>query len=226
MTSPQEPKDAASRQHEEVEAGATASASARRRIWFTLAGAAGAAVITAVVVVAVTSRGGEDDVSAPPKATVPAVKTTDLKAAAKLAGGTFTKYRYDYGTGNHVTTPVKYPQNPPTNGPHHPQWASDGNYAGALTPPTEMLVHALEHGRVEIQYRPGLPQAQIDQLVALYNEDPAKVLLFENITDMKADVAVTAWANGLLIKQFSPAAFDAIRAFRDQYRDQGPETVE
>jgi hypothetical protein len=120
---------------------------------------------------------------------------------------------------------VKYPTNPPTNGPHHPQWAADGDYAGRATPQTEMLVHSLEHGRIEIQYRPGLPQAQIDQLQALYREDPEHVLLFENETNMDCDVAVTAWGHGLLCDRFSDDVFDAIRAFRDTYRDQGPEYV-
>lgn len=219
-------KDAARQRREEAEAAAQLQASRRRRIQLGLGGIGGvaAAAIVAVVVATGPSTGG-DGKGDRQRAALPAVQTTDLKAAAKLAGATFTSYDYDYGTGNHVTTKVKYPQNPPTNGPHHPQWASDANYAGRATPQTEMLVHALEHGRIEIQYRPGLPQAQIDQLVALYEEDPAHVLLFENTTGMDCDVAVTAWSHGMLCKAFTPKVFDAIRAFRDEYRDQAPERV-
>ena len=88
-----------------------------------------------------------------------------------------------------------------------------------------MLVHALEHGRIEIQYAPGLPADQVAQLSALYDEDPAHMLVFENATDMKAAVAVTAWGHGLLFDRFSPQVFDAIRAFRATYRDKGPELV-
>ena len=193
-----------------------------KRIQLALGGFATAAVIAVVLVIAFT--GGEDSVERP-AATTPAVQTTDLEAAAKLAGATFTTYDRDYGSSNHVTTPVRYPQNPPTNGPHHPDWADDGNYAAAATPPTEQLVHALEHGRIEIQYRPGLPQAQIDRLLALYEEAPQHVLLFENATGMKPEVAATAWGHGLLIPRFTDSGFDAIRAFRDRYVDKGPELV-
>ena len=223
MSGRQDEKDAARRRREEAEAGEELRASRRRRMGLAAGGVGGIAVVA--IVAAIVLTGGDSAVPAKPAAVLPAVETSDLKAAAKLAGATITSYNYDYGTGNHVTTPVKYPQNPPTNGPHHPQWASDGNYAGRTTPPTEMVVHSLEHGRVEIQYRPGLPQAQIDQLVALYDEDPAHMLLFENATGMEGDVAVTAWAHGMVAKRFTPAVFDAIRAFRDKYRDQAPERV-
>ncbi|MDO9353385.1 MAG: DUF3105 domain-containing protein [Solirubrobacteraceae bacterium] len=216
-------KEAARRKREEAEAAAELAASRRKRLQLAFGGLGVVVVIGGIVAAVVLGGGGGEE--ARPKASLPAVETTDLQAAAKLAGATFTTYAYDYGTGNHVTTPVKYPQNPPTNGPHHPEWASDANYAGTTTPPTERLVHALEHGRIEIQYRPGLPQAQIDRLVALYDEDPYHVLLFENKTDMPADVAVTAWSHGMLMKSATPAMFDAIRAFRDQYRDTAPEKV-
>lgn len=159
------------------------------------------------------------------RAALPKARTTDLSAASRAAGGRLTTYDWDYGTGAHVRGPVQYPQNPPTNGPHDPQWAADGNYAGHATPKTERLVHALEHGRIEIQYRPGLPASEVNRLAALYEEDSRHVLLFENTTRMDADVAVTAWGHGLLFSRFTDPAIDAIRAFRDTYRDKGPETV-
>jgi hypothetical protein len=83
----------------------------------------------------------------------------------------------------------------------------------------------MEHGRVEIQYRAGLPKHRIAQLVALYNEDPHHVLLFENKTNMPCEVAVTAWGHGMLCPKFTDAVFDAVRAFREQYRDKGPELI-
>ena len=42
---------------------------------------------------------------------------------------------------------------------------------------------------------------------------------------MDCDVAVTAWGHGLLCDTFTPKVFDAVRAFRDLHRDQGPEYV-
>lgn len=214
-------KAAAKREREAALAEAARRASNRKRILWT---AGGAATLCAAAALVVLLSGGGSRPTAQ-RASIPATQITDLKAAAKAAGGRFTSYRRDYGTGDHVTTKVHYPTNPPLNGPHYPDWAADGNYAGRTTPRTEMLVHALEHGRIEIQYRPGLPQAQIDQLVALYDEDPQHVLLYENETGMDCDVAVTAWGHGLLCDRFSDRVFDAIRAFKDQYRDQGPEYV-
>lgn len=228
MASRKDEKDAARVRREEAQAAAEAQAARRKRIWLTAGGLGAVAAIAVIGVVIASSSGGSDapggDEPAP-VAALPAHQVTDLPAAGKAAGAKFTKYKYEYGTGNHTTEPVKYPTNPPTNGPHHPQWASDGSYVGTATPATEMLVHALEHGRVEIQYRPGLPAEQLEQLVALYEEDPTHVLLFENATDMPADVAVTAWSRGMLLKEFTPAGIDAIRAFRDTYRDQAPEQV-
>ncbi len=222
MTDRTNRKEAARAAREAAEAEAMRAAGSRRRIAIT---AGGFAAVIAVGALGAALAGGFGSDSGGDRVTLPPAKTTELRAAATAAGGRFTKYDWNYGTGAHTTDTVKYPQNPPTNGPHNPQWAADGNYVGRATPQTEQLVHALEHGRIEIQYRPGLPQAQIDQLVALYEEDPQHVLIFENATAMTADVAATAWGHGLLLDRFSPAAIDAIRAFRDTYRDKGPEYV-
>jgi len=86
-------------------------------------------------------------------------------------------------------------------------------------------VHAQEHGRIVIQYRPGLPEQQVRQLVSLYNEAPDHVLLVENATAMPCDVAATAWGQGVLCPKLTDRSFDALRAFRDTFLDKGPETV-
>lgn len=226
MTSRQERKEAARARREAEERAVALAASRRRRLRLVGGGMAAVAAVAGAVAIAVGGRGGGTEPSGGgEQAAIPAQRVTDLKAAARAAGARFTSYDWSYGTGAHTTDPVKYRMNPPTNGPHHPVWAADGNYAGRTTPPTERLVHALEHGRIEIQYRPGLPAAQIAQLEALYAEDPHHVLLFENRTGMDCDVAVTAWGHGLLCERWNDGVFDAIRAFRDEHRDQGPEYV-
>lgn len=224
-SSPQEPgASPSSGQGAEAEPEALA-ASKRRRAWLVGGGAAALVAVVGLVAVLATGGGGGDDPAESPAAALPAQRTTDLAAAADAAGGTLKSFDESVGEGAHTTDPVDYPMNPPTNGPHHPVWAADGNYAGRATPPTERLVHALEHGRIEIQYRPGLPAEHLAELVALFDESPAHVLLLENATDVDADVAVTAWGHSLVIDEYSAAAVDAIRAFRDEYRDQGPEFV-
>ena len=150
----------------------------------------------------------------------------DVAEAAKAAGAKLVSFDYGYGIGEHSDAPVRYPTNPPTNGPHADDWAQDGNYAGLEPPRTEKIVHALEHGRVVIQYRRGLPADQVALLEQLYDEAPRHVLLVENRTDMPCDVAATAWSRAILCKRLDDASLDALRAFRDAYLDKGPELVD
>lgn len=226
MSSPEERKEAARARREQEQAAAHA-ASRRKRLQ--LVGGGAAVVVVVAAVIGVLVAGGGDDTPGSPgapavKASIPAQKVTDLVPALAAAGVKQKTFKDD-GEGEHTTDPVKYPMNPPTNGPHNPVWAADGNYAGRTTPEIEQLVHSLEHGRVQIQYRPGLPAAQVAQLEALFDESPQHMQLFENATGMKGDVAVTAWTHSIEFPALTDAAFDAIRAFRDQYRDQGPEYV-
>ena len=96
-----------------------------------------------------------------------------------------------------------YKQNPPTSGNHFPQWYEDGIYAPGDTPELGKLVHTLEHGRIDIQYKPGTPAATVAQLETLYNEMDGghHLLLFENTTGMKAAVAATAWDASLTARR-------------------------
>ena len=128
-------------------------------------------------------------------------------------------------------TTVHYPTNPPSYGPHYPTPASDGEYVGQATPPVGNLVHAMEHGRVEFQYRPGLPSAEVRQMEALFNETDGSfgpgqyLLLFQNSTNMPFAVAATAWDHVLGCPTFTPRVFDALRAFRLAYTLKGPEAI-
>ena len=54
------------------------------------------------------------------------------------------------------------------------------------------LVHSLEHGRIEIQYSPDLPEDDQLALKGVFDEDPDGMLLFPN-PDMPYEVAATAW---------------------------------
>ncbi|HEU0318742.1 MAG TPA: DUF3105 domain-containing protein [Solirubrobacteraceae bacterium] len=159
---------------------------------------------------------------------LPAAKITDLKQAAAAAGCTLHTYPAEGRT--HVTVPVTYKTNPPTSGNHDPIPATDGVYASANTPAKEHFVHTLEHGRVEYQYRPGTPVAQIKELEALWNETymgaPGyKQLLFQNNTNMPYAVAATAWTQLIGCPTFNPKIFDALRDFRNAYIDKGPEQI-
>ncbi len=120
---------------------------------------------------------------------------------------------------------MKYKTNPPTSGNHDPQPAGDGVYDRAFNAvETRHFVHTLEHGRIEVQYDPSLRKRRIDQLGGLFNEDPYHMVLMPN-RRMPYEVAATAWGHLIGCDKITDETFDAIRAFRDRYRDQGPEQV-
>ena len=215
-----------------------AKAEARKRRLGVAAGVALGLAAAAAVAYALLGRGGDESPSAKsstaplPKVEIPARRTTDLNAAVKAAGCRVRSFTPGPNDREHVTTRVQYKQNPPVFGPHDPTWASDGSYVGRTAPPTEKLVHALEHGRVIIQYRPGLDRHRLDQLQTLLAEKPKRgvisgynTIVVQNTTGMTAQVAATAWGRQLLCPTFSDATFDALRAFRATFVDTGPEFI-
>ncbi len=225
MSSRQDRRRRAREEREAAERLAVAAASRRRRA--VLAGGVAAALAVVGVVAAVLLPSGDSgsrtaEVRA---AAIPPPRTTDLDTAVRLASARRISHPYAVGINDHTDAPVAYPTNPPTNGPHAFAWTEDGQYAGQPAPPTGEVVHAQEHGRIVIQYRPGLPRPQLEQLVGLYEESPRHVLLVENATRMPCDVAATAWGHGVLCPTLNARSFDALRSFRDRFRDRGPETV-
>lgn len=117
---------------------------------------------------------------------------------------------------------VAYTTEPPTSGPMYDQTIADGAYLS--TPPEPYVVHSLEHGRVAIQYDPRLPETTELTLKAVADEAPTQVLLFPN-RRMDSAVAATAWTTLLACPAYTERVVDALRSFRDLYRNQGPETA-
>lgn len=196
-----------------------------RKLRLAVGGVAVAAVVVAAAI-AFAARGGDSPGSGSEgfaDVSIPDQKTTDLRAAVRLAGCRVRTYE-DAG-GGHTAESVAYKTSPPTSGEHNPQAAEDRAYLPPDVPSVEQSVHSLEHGRIAIQWR-GLPKREIDQLYAVYRErDGYHALMFENQTDMPAAVAATAWQNALTCPSFNPRVIDAVRAFRETYTDRGPEFV-
>ena len=229
-------KDEKERLRAEREAAETkAQAATARRQRFVLAGIGVAAIAVVVVLVLVATGGGGDGGGNEPTSAsttsvkLPARAITDLTAAAKAAGCVLRTPPSE-GRG-HTTTKVVYKTNPPTSGAHYPEAAQDGVYEAGNPPAIGNSVHALEHGRIDIQYSTRAPTSVRDQLEAVFNErlgqlDPGyHMLLFENQTGMKDEVAATAWTQSLTCATFTPEAIDALRAFRERYIDKGPEFI-
>jgi Protein of unknown function (DUF3105) len=242
------------RRLERVEAEQREAAAERRRLMlgYVVAGVLTLAVGIGIVVVIAGSGGGDDEVTVdgeelPQAAHIevqsgsvngiapdgregtppPAVEQGDLRIAADEAGCELDLDLPDEGN-THIQPnddPPDYKTNPPTSGNHivPPRMQADGAYIEYPDP--VYTVHSLEHGRIDIQYSPDLPEDQQLELKGLFDEDFDGMLLFPN-PDMPFDVAATAWTQLIRCPTYEGrATLDALRAFRDTYRGQGPEPV-
>lgn len=208
--------------------------SGRKRLLagYVAAGVIGILVVVGVVIAVSSSGGGDeggggahielesgssngvapDDRSGPQP---PPVKVSALKQAAKQAGCVLRLHLKDEGH-THLAQNAEAPHyetNPPTSGPHvePPYQQADGAYSEM---PSEIdFVHSLEHGRMEIEYAPDLPESQQLELKGLYETLYGGTLLFPN-DRMPYAVAATTWTNLLGCKQYKGAiTLDAIRDF-------------
>jgi Protein of unknown function (DUF3105) len=233
VASRQEEKERRRQERLERERQEAASAARRKRLQLVLGAVLAVLLVGGIVVAIVAGAGGggsDEQAQAPKKAaaTLPAQQTSDFQAAAKAAGCTLANPAYE--GAQHEQKAFKasdYKTNPPTSGNHYPDWYDDGVYAPGTTPNLGKLVHPLEHGRIEVQYRPGTPKATVAKLEALLAEqnDGYHMLLFQNTTGMKPAVAATAWTHSLTCPVMNDKVFDAIRTFRARYIDKGPEKV-
>jgi len=205
----------------------------RRRLMvgYGVAGVIGIAVVIGIVLVVVSSANKNDEGSAhinqgsgstngvqPDQrtgTTAPAPKVANLKVAAKKAGCDLRLNLKDEGH-NHLppTAPTpEYGTNPPTSGNHvePPYQQADGAYSEM---PKEMsMVHSLEHGRLQIQYSPDLPESDQLELIGLYDTMYGGSLLFPN-ENMSYAVAATTWRNLMGCNEYKgEITLDAIRDF-------------
>ena len=91
-----------------------------------------------------------------------------------------------------------------------------------------MLVHTLEHGRIDVQYKKGTPAADVAQARGAARRAERRLphaALREHDRTWTRAVAATAWTHSLTCPEMNDKVFDAIRTFRARYIDKGPETV-
>jgi len=98
---------------------------------------------------------------------------------------------------------------------------TDGSHIGEGTPSVDATTHSLLHGRVLIQYKPGLPEREIRALDQLVKTDPDRVVGFANQTGMTAPVAATAYLSLLTCPRVTAATLHALATFRDRRRGFG-----
>jgi hypothetical protein len=236
VASRQEEKEARRQERLERERKESAAAARKKRLQLVGGGVLALAAIAAVVIAIAAAAGGGDDeqeAAAPSSGANAAVKlppqeTSDIEAAAKAAGCTLSNPEYEGASHEEKDfKPSDYKTNPPTSGTHFPDWYDDGVYEPGTTDNLGMLVHTLEHGRINVQYKPGTPPETVAKLEALLAEqnDGYHMLLYENTTGMTPAIAATAWTHSLTCDEMNDKVFDAIRTFRARYIDKGPETV-
>jgi hypothetical protein len=237
VASRQEEKERRRQERLEREQAEKKAAARRKRLQYVVGGVLGLAAIAGVVLILVAGVGGGDggggegeptDVSeAAANVELPQQQIGDVQEAAKAAGCKLASPEIEGAT--HETrefAPSDYRTNPPTSGNHFPEWYDDGIYEPGDVPELGQLVHTLEHGRINVQYKPGTPANTVLQLEALLGEnDGYHQLLYENTTGMDAQIAATAWGQSLTCPRMNDKVFDAIRTFRSEYTDKGPESV-
>ena len=234
MASRKEQKEALREERERRAQEAQAAEKRRKLMGYGAAGLLGLVAIITLVVLITTSGGdggggssGEESRAAEPnsggfaKASIPRQTATTLDEAAKAAG--CRVQRFPDAGANHVAGRVEYKTNPPTSGDHFELPAEDGAYANA--PEMEPLVHSLEHGRVVLWFQPRAAAQLKGQMKALFDEDNYHVVLAPNARNMKPAVAASAWTRSITCPEANDKVWDALRLFRDNFRDQGPEQV-
>jgi hypothetical protein len=230
-------KEALRREREARERQAREAQQRKRMVGFGAGGLLAVAAIIALVVVAAGGNGssGADEAAGsllPDGGSVAEQQEFDLSAAAEAAGCELrsTPARTREHTAS-LDQRINYDSDPPTSGRHYQEPAPDGAYGDA--PQDEQLVHNLEHGRVIVWFKPGLPEGERADLRALFDEDSYQMVMVPR-RDMPYAVAASAWnrdpiPNGtgrlLTCDRMTPEVFDALRAFRDEHRSNGPEAI-
>jgi hypothetical protein len=244
MATRKEEKERLRAQRLAAERREASAARSRLLLGYGLAGFLTAAVVAGIVVV-IASGGGGSGSDTPAAAHIdvatgsingvepddregtapPPVENLDLQNSAAAAGCDLRLNLPDEGN-QHLkpgSAPPKYGTNPPASGNHvaSPYQEADGAYLER--PELIQIVHSLEHGRIEVQYAPDLPEQDQLALKGAFDESPSGMLMFPN-PQMPYAVAATAWTQLMGCKKFEGAkTLDAIRNFRDAYRGRGPE---
>jgi hypothetical protein len=133
--------------------------------------------------------------------TIAGVTTAVVLVVGLLAFLIFMEFRsrtvsgveeFEVGSYEHVETGqrVDYEQTPPVGGDHWNAWQNCGVYPEPVTP--EFAVHSLEHGAVWINYRPDLPEDQVQALNEMYS--PGDYLVISPYEgELDAPIVASSW---------------------------------
>jgi hypothetical protein len=120
----------------------------------------------------------------------------------------------------HRSGPIDYAETPPPGGAHAPVWVNCGAYAQPV--PTEMAVHALEHGAVWVTYQPNLSDAEVAALRALVRGRDYVLVTPWGDAGLPRPVVAVAWGLRLAVDD---ATDPRLAEFVARYAN-GPQTPE
>jgi uncharacterized protein DUF3105 len=172
----------------------------QRTVGLILAGMVAAVVVAAVV----NSRSSGN-------------RDSEKLQAVLTAGSCKADTKTDPGS-SHVANPT-FKVDPPGGGDHEPSAAQPGIYKPGQVPSDGQLVHAMEHGFIDLWYRPDAGTEVIEGLMALGDEFSNAVLVIPR-PSLPVPVAATAWHRRLLCDGYEE---EPLRAFIKAYTDKGPE---
>jgi hypothetical protein len=239
MASRKDQKEALRQERLEREQKAAQSAARKRLIGMVVAAILVLGIVAALAVVVLSGDddgggakggGGGATISYPDGGEIPDQQPGQTFKAAIEAAGCEDETIEAEGAGEHTDDPnevIEYESEPPSIGRHYAEWPEDDIFEEA--PKTSHVVHTLEHGRILVWLRPDLPEEQRAQFKELYDEDPYHVIMLPR-EELKEPFAVTAWVgqstgHTLRCKDVNDSTWDAIRAFKEKYRDKAPEFV-
>lgn len=110
---------------------------------------------------------------------------------------------------------VEHNSVPPTSGPHYAFTISPGSYEEPV--PEGLIVHALEHGHIAIQYAPGTPDREVAGLRRIAKRYGNDVVLAP-YPPLPQGIALTAWGRLRVLSDYDEAAItEFIERLRGRY---------
>lgn len=114
-----------------------------------------------------------------------------------------------------------YNSNPPTSGPHYPQWSKCGIFDEEILP--ETLVHNMEHGHVVIFYKPDLPKDEKEKLQNFVEERlSSRNILMASNKNIPSNIALASWGWYQLFEKIDE---EAMHAFYKAHKYKAPERI-
>ena len=130
----------------------------------------------------------------------------------------------EYGTEEHVTTPVEYAESPPVGGPHEPppNWADCTGTVYDVDIRHENAVHSLEHGGMWITYDPdALTADQIGTLADLV--DGVQGRMMSPYAGLDSPISLQSWNHQLKVDSVDDPRIEQFADFLTLNSDFTPE---